>query len=295
MPGVFKRHAAWPRPSIDNDATVAVHGVAVQRSHGPRPVRRFRGRNSMRAQISRATPTRMKIFTGAGGGDAADAVLRIGAGADNGCIADTAPAFRGGAAGGGAGRDVAAFIQRDDTDGAELVIVGIGELRLAARAARPPDAAGSADCCARRSCIKLLPAALSEEVGRIDLLEVLRSRRRPPRPHRPASRGASCAPSPRARADGMARAGEAGDGACGARCAPSMMEASRSLRPSAVNTAPRPALKSGSSSISRNDGLRPHRAMNRRDRGWRRRFAGRALMAARYWASTSGVRAARAR
>ena len=31
---------------------------------------------------------------------------------------------------------------------------------------------------------------------------------------------------------------------------PSMIEASSSLRPSAVNTAPRPALKSGSSSMS---------------------------------------------
>ena len=35
------------------------------------------------------------------------------------------------------------------------------------------------------------------------------------------------------------------------RVAPSMIEASSSLRPSAVNTAPRPALNSGSSSSTR--------------------------------------------
>ena len=125
-------------------------------------------------------------FAGAGGADAADAVLRVGAGADDGRIADAAPAFAGGAAGGGAGGDVAVRVERDDADGAELVIVRRQRQFSARRGRRAGGTRRDRQIVAAQIRLELLPAALGEEVGRIDLLRCSARARTLRRPRRPA-------------------------------------------------------------------------------------------------------------
>ena len=115
-------------------------------------------------------------LAGSGGGNAANAVLRVSAGADHRRIADAAPAFGRGAAGRRAGGDVAAAIKGDDADSAELVVIRIGFVRGGVDRAFGPFRDRQA--IAAQSLFKLVPTARCVEIDGEDFFQVLRPRER---------------------------------------------------------------------------------------------------------------------
>ena len=206
----------------------------------------------------------------------AAAVVGVGACADQRRIADASEALAGHPAGRGCRGEPARRIQRDRADGAH---VRDGERREAAVAAANalelPPAGGGVEIIARRR---------------------IRSRgmpRTPPRPLRSGTRIRS-APSRRARARSGFLMRVRPHTAPASRVAPFMIEASSSLRPSSVNTAPRPALNSASSS-SATTALR-HRVQARAPAAEHRKpAASAAARPARYSASRSALISARGR
>ncbi len=207
----------------------------------------------------------------------ARAVVGVGSRADDRRIADALIAFAGHAARGGGGREPAAAVQGDRADGAH---VRYGQRRQVARRRRGcARAAASAPPC-RSSCAARTG---SRESARI-----------PRRRRRSASRSPS-APSPlRASSTGFLM-WVTPQTAPALSVAPSMMEASSSLWPSRVNTAPCPALNSGSSSSS-DDGTR-HRveAACRRSRARRSPPSSASASPSRYSRSISPLISARGR